>query len=109
MQFKDTSHNRRWIKSGDHKLQVGDCLARLKKSGLVELVPDVSIQDESGMECEATFRHVSGLYLLYARSGENEQLDIAILDKQYSPGYAALMIRELRNVGFGDLISVTGL
>ena len=55
------------------------CLIKLIGENQIELVPNsYHDEDEQERECEATFRHFSGAYLLYARHTNEEQLDVQI-------------------------------
>jgi len=82
MEFHDDCYRRRLIDTEGNKDfqpdRVRNCLQALSVRGTVELVPDSYKEDEQQVGCEATFRHCSGAYLLYARHLTIEQLDIVV-------------------------------
>ena len=109
MEFREDSYRFRLIDGGGNSHgngRVAVCLIKLSSLSFLnrclELVPDFYRGDEQGMECEATFRHDSGAYLLYARQGGAEQLDIAIPKTIVNDGPVET-IREMLRKEIGDL------
>lgn len=83
---------------------VAVCLSRLALQGAIELVPDSYQEDEQRAGCEATFRHLSGAYLLYARHMDHEQLDIAVPCRLNSQEAEKATLNSLRNDLAGLLV-----
>ncbi len=105
MPFKDDSYKRRLIESraySDGRIET--CLNELSVRGVVELVPDSHHEDEQQAECEATFRHCSGAYLLYARHLNTEQLDMAVPPRLSLQEVQKMVVMSL-NKDIGELIA----
>jgi len=82
--------------------RVESVLQDLGVSGDVEVVPESCHEDEQQIDCEATFRHFSGAYLLYARHTDGEQLDVAIPFRLNPRETANALLSGLKNLS--DLI-----